>query len=50
MLASVGESVESAHDVVQEAFAQALRDQDGFRAGQMGLGRTWAARYEGFRK
>lgn len=32
MLASVTGSVESARDVVQEAFAQALRDQDGFRA------------------
>lgn len=31
MLASVTGSVESASDVVQEAFAQALRDQDGFR-------------------
>jgi RNA polymerase sigma-70 factor, ECF subfamily len=31
MLASVTGSVESARDVVQEAFAQALRDQDGFR-------------------
>jgi RNA polymerase sigma-70 factor (ECF subfamily) len=31
MLASVMGSVESARDVVQEAFAQALRDQDGFR-------------------
>ena len=31
MLASVSGSVESARDVVQEAFAQALRDQDRFR-------------------
>jgi RNA polymerase sigma factor (sigma-70 family) len=31
MLASVTGSVESAGDVVQEAFAQALRDQHGFR-------------------
>jgi RNA polymerase sigma factor (sigma-70 family) len=31
MLASVTGSVESARDVVQEAFAQALRDQHGFR-------------------
>jgi RNA polymerase sigma-70 factor (ECF subfamily) len=31
MLASVTGSVENARDVVQEAFAQALRDQDGFR-------------------
>jgi RNA polymerase sigma-70 factor (ECF subfamily) len=31
-LAGVTGSVESARDVVQEAFAQALRDQDGFRA------------------
>src|SRR5215218_374933 len=31
MLASVTGSVESARDVVQEAFAQALRDQSGFR-------------------
>jgi RNA polymerase sigma-70 factor (ECF subfamily) len=31
MLASVTGSVDSARDVVQEAFAQALRDQDGFR-------------------
>jgi RNA polymerase sigma-70 factor, ECF subfamily len=31
MFASVTGSVESARDVVQEAFAQALRDQDGFR-------------------
>jgi RNA polymerase sigma-70 factor (ECF subfamily) len=31
MLASVTGSVESARDVVQEAFAQALRDQDGYR-------------------
>jgi RNA polymerase sigma-70 factor (ECF subfamily) len=31
MLASVTGSVESARDVVQEAFAQALRDQNGFR-------------------
>jgi RNA polymerase sigma factor (sigma-70 family) len=31
MFASVTGSVESARDVVQEAFALALRDQDGFR-------------------
>ena len=31
MLASVTGDVESSRDVVQEAFAQALRDQDGFR-------------------
>ena len=31
MLASVTGSAESARDVVQEAFAQALRDQNGFR-------------------
>jgi RNA polymerase sigma-70 factor (ECF subfamily) len=31
MLASVTGSVEGARDVVQEAFAQALRDQDGYR-------------------
>jgi RNA polymerase sigma-70 factor (ECF subfamily) len=31
MLASVTGSVESARDIVQEAFAQALRDQKGFR-------------------
>ena len=31
MLASVTGSVDSARDVVQEAFAQALRDQNGFR-------------------
>jgi RNA polymerase sigma-70 factor, ECF subfamily len=31
MLSSVTGSVERARDVVQEAFAQALRDQDGFR-------------------
>jgi RNA polymerase sigma factor (sigma-70 family) len=31
MLASITGSVESARDVVQEAFAQALRDQDGFQ-------------------
>jgi RNA polymerase sigma-70 factor (ECF subfamily) len=31
MLASVTGSVETARDVVQEAFAQALRDQAGFR-------------------
>ena len=31
MLASVTGGVESARDVVQEAFAQALRDQHGFR-------------------
>jgi RNA polymerase sigma-70 factor, ECF subfamily len=31
MLASVTGSLESARDVVQEAFAQALRDQPGFR-------------------
>lgn len=32
MLASITGSVESACDVVQEAFAQALRDQSGFRS------------------
>jgi RNA polymerase sigma-70 factor (ECF subfamily) len=32
MVASITGSVESARDVVQEAFAQALRDQNGFRA------------------
>ena len=32
MLASVTGSVESARDVVQEAFARALQNQDGFRA------------------
>jgi RNA polymerase sigma factor (sigma-70 family) len=31
MLASITGGVERARDVVQEAFAQALRDQDGFR-------------------
>jgi RNA polymerase sigma-70 factor (ECF subfamily) len=31
MLASITGGVESARDVVQEAFVQALRDQDGFR-------------------
>jgi RNA polymerase sigma-70 factor, ECF subfamily len=31
MLASVTGSIDSARDVVQEAFAQALRDQKGFR-------------------
>ena len=31
MLASVTGNVESARDVVQEAFAQALRDQNGYR-------------------
>jgi RNA polymerase sigma-70 factor, ECF subfamily len=31
MLASVTGSVETASDVVQEAFARALRDQDGYR-------------------
>ena len=31
MLASITGGVESARDVVQESFAQALRDQDGFR-------------------
>lgn len=31
MLASVTGNVESAHDVVQEAFVRALRKQDGFR-------------------
>src|SRR5687767_8712280 len=31
MLTSVTGSVESARDIVQEAFARALRDQDGFR-------------------
>ena len=32
MLASVTGGIENARDVVQEAFAQALRDQKGFRA------------------
>ena len=31
MLASITGNLESARDVVQEAFAQALRDQEGFR-------------------
>ena len=31
MLASVTGNIESARDVVQEAFARALRDQSGFR-------------------
>jgi DNA-directed RNA polymerase specialized sigma24 family protein len=42
MLASVTGSVESARDVVQEAFARALRDQNGFR-GEGSL-ETWVWR------
>jgi RNA polymerase sigma-70 factor (ECF subfamily) len=42
MLASVTGSVEGARDVVQEAFAQALRDQDGFRG--MGSLEGWVWR------
>jgi RNA polymerase sigma factor (sigma-70 family) len=41
MLASVTGSVESARDVVQEAFAQALRDQDGFRGDGSLEGWVW---------
>lgn len=41
MLASVTGSVESARDVVQEAFAQALRDQNGFRGAGSLEGWVW---------
>src|SRR5262245_56478290 len=41
MLASVTGSVESARDVVQEAFAQALRDQIGFRGDGSLEGWVW---------
>jgi RNA polymerase sigma-70 factor (ECF subfamily) len=41
MLASVTGSVESARDVVQEAFAQALRYQDGFRGDGSLEGWVW---------
>lgn len=41
MLASVTGSVESARDVVQEAFAQALRHQDGFRGDGSLEGWVW---------
>ncbi len=41
MLASVTGSVESARDVVQEAFAQALRDQSGFRGDGSLEGWVW---------
>jgi RNA polymerase sigma-70 factor (ECF subfamily) len=41
MLASVTGSVESARDVVQEAFAQALRDQNGFRGDGSLEGWVW---------
>ena len=41
MLASVTGSVESAGDVVQEAFAQALRHQDGFRGDGSLEGWVW---------
>jgi RNA polymerase sigma factor (sigma-70 family) len=41
MLASVTGGVESARDVVQEAFAQALRDQDGFRGDGSLEGWVW---------
>ena len=41
MLASVTGSVESARDVVQEAFAQALRDQAGFRGDGSLEGWVW---------
>jgi RNA polymerase sigma factor (sigma-70 family) len=41
MLVSVTGSVESARDVVQEAFAQALRDQDGFRGNGSLEGWVW---------
>ncbi len=42
MLASVTGSVDSARDVVQEAFVQALRDQNGFRG--MGSLEGWVWR------
>ena len=41
MLASVTGSVEGARDVVQEAFAQALRDQSGFRGDGSLEGWVW---------
>ena len=41
MLASVTGSVENARDVVQEAFAQALRDQKGFRGAGSLEGWVW---------
>jgi RNA polymerase sigma-70 factor (ECF subfamily) len=41
MLASITGSVESARDVVQEAFVQALRDQDGFRGAGSLEGWVW---------
>jgi RNA polymerase sigma-70 factor, ECF subfamily len=41
MLASVAGNVESARDVVQEAFAQALRYQDGFRGDGSLEGWVW---------
>jgi RNA polymerase sigma-70 factor (ECF subfamily) len=41
MLASITGSVESARDVVQEAFAQALRDQNGFRGDGSLEGWVW---------
>ncbi len=41
MLSSVTGSVESARDVVQEAFAQALRDQAGFRGDGSLEGWVW---------
>ena len=44
MLASVTGNVESARDVVQEAFAQALRDQDGFGSRGEGSLEAWVWR------
>jgi RNA polymerase sigma-70 factor (ECF subfamily) len=41
MFASVTGSVENARDVVQEAFARALRDQDGFRGDGSLEGWVW---------
>ena len=41
MLVSVTGSVEGARDVVQEAFAQALRDQEGFRGDGSLEGWVW---------